>query len=76
MCRRTEEVGPTVGLPRHRHFVGFFNVPVQPLTRGKPFYGFSEKPSHFSRILRRSVEYGGPILVLDPLVPDGGGGFS
>ena len=29
MCRRTEEeVGPTVGLPRHRHFVGFFNVPV------------------------------------------------
>ena len=30
MCRRTEEeVGPTVGLPRHRHFVGFFNVPVE-----------------------------------------------
>ena len=22
-------VGPTVGLPRHRHFVGFLNVPVQ-----------------------------------------------
>ena len=30
MCKWTEEeVGPTVGLPRHRHFVGFFNVPVQ-----------------------------------------------
>ena len=31
MCRRTEEeveVVPTVGLPRHRHFAGFFNVPV------------------------------------------------
>ena len=29
ICRRTEEeVGRTVGLPRHRHFVGFFNVPV------------------------------------------------
>ena len=22
MCRRTEEVGPAVGLPRHIHFVG------------------------------------------------------
>ena len=39
MCRRIEEeVGPTVGLPRHRHFVGFFNVPVQAPTRGQPFY--------------------------------------
>ena len=29
MCRRTEEgIGPTVGLPRHRHSVGFFNLPV------------------------------------------------
>ena len=39
MCRRTEEeVGPTVGLPRHRHFVGFFNVPVLAPTRDQPFY--------------------------------------
>ena len=39
MCRRTEEeVGPTVGLPRHRHFVGFFNVPVLAPTRDHPFY--------------------------------------
>ena len=30
MCRRTEkDVGSTVGLPRHRHFVGLFNVPLQ-----------------------------------------------
>ena len=35
MCRRTEEVGPTVRL---EHFVGFFNVPVQAPTRGQPFY--------------------------------------
>ena len=36
MCRWTEEVGPTVRLPCHRHFVGFFNVPVQATTRGQP----------------------------------------
>ena len=29
MCWRTEEeVGPTIGLPHHRHFVGLFNVSV------------------------------------------------
>ena len=39
MCRRTEEeVGPTVGLPRNRHFVGFFNVPVLEPTRDHHFY--------------------------------------
>ena len=39
MCRRTEEeVVPTVGLPRHRHFAGFFNVPVLAPTRDQPFY--------------------------------------
>ena len=26
------------GSQRHRHFVGFFNVPVQAPTRGHPFY--------------------------------------
>ena len=46
MCRWIEEVEPTVGLPRHRHFVGFFNVPVQALTRECPYYGYSEKPPH------------------------------
>ena len=53
MCRRIEEeIEPTVGLPRHRHSVGFFNVPVQTPTRDPPFYGYSEKPPHFSRLLR------------------------
>ena len=33
-----EEVVPTVGLPRHRHFAGFFNVPVLAPTRDHPFY--------------------------------------
>ena len=33
MFRRTEEVGTTVGLPCHRHFLGFSNVPVQVPTR-------------------------------------------
>ena len=42
--------GPTDGLPRYRHFVEFFNVPVQARTLGNPFYGYSEKPPHFSRI--------------------------
>ena len=30
----------------HRHFAGFFNVPVQVPTRGQPFYGYSEKLPH------------------------------
>ena len=34
------------GSQRHRHFLGFFNVLVQAPTRGHPFYGYSEKPSH------------------------------
>ena len=38
------------GFKRHRHFVGFFNVPAQAPTRGKPFYGYSEKPPHFRRL--------------------------
>ena len=44
--RIEEEVEPTIGLPRHRHFVVFFNVPVQAPTRDQPFYGHSEKPPH------------------------------
>ena len=72
MCRRIEEeVEPTVGLPRHRHFVGFFNVPVQTPTREPPFYGYSEKPPHFSRHLRHAWGYGGHILDLNPRVPTG-----
>ena len=29
---------------RQRHFVGFFNVPVQVPPGGHPLYGYSEKP--------------------------------
>ena len=59
------------GSQRHRHFVGFFNVPVQAPTRDPPFYGFSEKPPHFSRLLRHAWGYGGHILDLTPRVPTG-----
>ena len=70
MSRRTEEeVRPTVGLSHHRHFVGFFNVPVK--TRGHLFYSYSKKPSHFSRLLRRAWGYGIPILILNPRIPKG-----
>ena len=61
-------LGLRSGSQRHRHFVGFFNLPVQASTRGHPFYGYSEKPPLFSRLLRCTWEYGGPILVLNPEV--------
>ena len=64
-----KKVGHTVGLPCHKNFVGFFNVPAQAPIRGRPFYGYSEKPPHFSRLSRRTLEYEGPILVLHPRVP-------
>ena len=46
--RTKKEVGPVVGLPRHRHFVGFFNVPGRINTDTGPphLYGYSEKPPH------------------------------
>ena len=65
LCGRTEEVGHTVRPPLHRHFVGFSSVPVRDPTRGQPFYGYYEKPSHFSHLLRRAWGYGGPILILN-----------
>ena len=49
------------GSKRHRHCVGFFNVPVQALTRGQPFYGDSEKPPYivaFYDTLRIRLCYG------------------
>ena len=46
---------------RHWHFEGFFNVSFQALTRDHPFYGYSEKSPHFSRLLRRAWGYGGSI---------------
>ena len=56
MCRLTEEVRSTVGLPRHRHFVGFFKY-IQAPTRGQPFYGYSEKPTHLNCLLRSAWGY-------------------
>ena len=38
------------GSQRHRHYVGFFNVPVQAPTRGHPFYAYSENPPHLVTI--------------------------
>ena len=57
-----------LGSQRHRHFVWFFNVPVQPPTRGHPFYGYSEKPSHLVAFYD-NWGYGGPILTITPRGP-------
>ena len=43
------------GSQRHRHFIGIFNVPAQAPTGGQPFYGYSEKPPDFNRLLRRAL---------------------
>ena len=50
-------------------FWGFFNLPIQTLTRGQPFYCYSEKMPHFSHLLRHAWGYGGPILILNPNGP-------
>ena len=45
MCRWTEEEsGPTIRLPRYRHLLGFFNMPVsvRATALGHPFYGYYE----------------------------------
>ena len=46
-------------------------MPVQAPTRGQPFYGYSEKPPHVSRLLRHAWEYGRHILELTPGSPRG-----
>ena len=56
-----KKLNPRSGSQRHRHIVGFFSVPVQAPTRDQPFYGYSEKPPHFNRLLRRAWGYGGHI---------------
>ena len=76
MCKRNEEeVGPTVGLPRHRHFVGFFNVPVLAPTRDQPFlYGDSDTPPHLVAFYDHAGDTEVPILDLTPRALTGGGG--
>ena len=57
------------GSQHYRHFVRFLNIPVQALTHGHPFYNYSEKLPHFSRLLQRPLGYRGPILVIQPKGP-------
>ena len=77
LYRRTEEVGHTVGAPRHRHFVGFSGMPGRAPTRGQPFYGYYEKPSHFSHLLRRAWGYGDLFSSFkNPPGPHGGINFN
>ena len=52
-----------------RHFLVSFNVPVQAPTRGQLFLGYSEKLSHFRRLLGRTWGYGGSIFYFKPRVP-------
>ena len=54
-----KKLGLRSGSQRHRPFVGLFNMPVQAPTRGQTFYGYSEKPPRFSRLLRHAWGYGG-----------------
>ena len=42
------------GSQRHRHFTGFFNVPVQALTRYQPFCTVIPTHRPFSRLLRHA----------------------
>ena len=76
MCRRTEEVGPTVGLPRHRHFVGFFNVPVLHRHGTTLFIRWFRHTAQFSRLLRSRWGCGGHILDLTPQALRVGGGMN
>ena len=68
MCSRTEEeVGPTVGLPSHRLFVGFF-YRVRPSTdTGSPFLPRNRPIS--VAFLRRAWRYGERIVMINPRVP-------
>ena len=45
-CGLKKKLNLRFGSQRHKHFAGFFNVPVQAPTRGHPFYGYYEKPPH------------------------------
>ena len=53
------------GSQRHRHFVGFFNVPVLAPTREHPFYTVRHT-APISRLLRSRWGYGGRIFDLTP----------
>ena len=71
MCRRTEEVVPTVGLPRHRHVEGFFKMSVKASTRGEPFYTVIPRNCPIQTPFTTRWGYGGHILDLSTLVLTG-----
>ena len=55
------------GSQRHRHFVGFFNVPVLAPTRDQPFlYGDSDTPPHLVAFYDHAGDTEVHILVLTP----------
>ena len=55
----------------HTYPIKTINVPVQAPAPGHPFYGYSEKTPHFSRLLRCAWGYGWPFLILNPWVQMG-----
>ena len=63
------------GSQRHRHFVGFFNVPVQTPTRGHPFYTVIPRNRPIKSPFTTRWGYGGHILDSTP-GPHGRGGKS
>ena len=56
------------GSQRHRHFKGFFNVPVQAPTRGHPFYTIIPRNHPIKSPFTCTTRwvYGGHILDLTP----------
>ena len=65
-----EKVDLRSGSQRHRHFVGFFNLPVQSPTRGHPIYTILRNRPIKSPFKTR-CGYGGHILDLTPPPPPG-----
>ena len=47
-------------------------MPVRAPTCSQPYYGYSEKLPHLSRLLQCAWGYGGSILFLNPQGPHGG----
>ena len=62
------------GSQRHRHFAGFFNVPVIHRHGTTLFIRWFRHTAPFSRLLRSRWGYGGHILDLTPGPSRGGGG--
>ena len=59
------------GSQRHRHFVWFFNVPVQTPTRGHPFYTVIPTHRPIKSPIKTRWGYGVRTLELNPRRPHG-----